>query len=131
MKYAIVAILTLALIGCGQMGSSKKADLYEASELSAMMREMVFWSMQAKKSLDAGEPIDSVPQSFYDLSKQTATRGEHEEAAFLGMVPAYTNALRGIERGDSQQFYYNASILSCKTCHSVYCGGPLDVIKQL
>ena len=96
--------------------------MYEASELSAMMREMVIWSKETKATLAAGDTIESVPQSFYDLATQTATRGEHDEAAFKGMVPLYT---------DSQQYYYDASIQACKSCHGVYCGGPLDVIGQL
>jgi len=128
MKYFIVIVLAITAMACGQ---GKKADMYEASELSAMMREMVIWSKTAKATLAAGDTITSVPQSFYDLAKQTATRGEHEEAAFKGMVPLYTSALRGIERRDSQQYYYDASVQACKTCHAVYCSGPLDVIKQL
>ena len=105
--------------------------MYEASELSSMMREMVVWSKASKAILAKGDTIESVPQSFYDLAKQHATRDEHEEAAFQSMVPAYTDALQGIERRDSQQYYYNASIQACKNCHGVYCGGPLAVINQL
>ena len=105
--------------------------MYEASELSAMMREMVVWSKSAKATLAAGDTIQEVPQSFYDLAKQTATRGEHDEAAFQAISPAYTDALKGIERRDSQQYFYDASIQACKSCHGIYCSGPLDVIQQL
>lgn len=131
MKYVIALTIAITAIACGQSNSNDKADMYEASELSAMMREMVIWSKSAKATLAAGDTITSVPQSFYDLAKQIATRGEHDEAAFKAMVPAYTNALRGIERADSQQYYYDASIQACKSCHGVYCGGPLAVIEQL
>ena len=131
MKYLIALTIAITAIACGQSNSNEKADMYEASELSAMMREMVVWSKEAKATLAAGDTIESIPQSFYDLAKQTATRGEHDEAAYKGMVPLYTDALRGIERRDSQQYFYDASIQACKSCHAVYCGGPLDVIKQL
>jgi hypothetical protein len=128
MKYLIVSILALTVFACSQ---NNNADMYEASELSSMMREMVVWSKASKAILAKGDTIESVPQSFYDLAKQHATRDEHEEAAFQSMVPAYTDALQGIERRDSQQYYYNASIQACKNCHGVYCGGPLAVINQL
>ena len=131
MKYIVFACIALSIFACSQKNSSEKADMYEASELSAMMREMVVWSKSAKATLAAGDTIENVPPSFYDLATQTATRGEHDEAAFLGMVPLYTDALKGIERRDSQQYYYDASIQACKSCHGVYCGGPLDVIGQL
>jgi|TARA_B110000908_G_scaffold170342_1_gene229646 hypothetical protein len=131
MKYILFILIAITAISCGQSNNTDTADMYEASELSAMMREMVTWSKEAKATLAAGDTITHVPQSFYDLATQTATRGEHDEAAFLGMVPAYTNALKGVERRDSQQYFYDASIQACRTCHAVYCGGPLDVINQL
>ncbi len=131
MKYFVFAFIALSIFACSQTNSSEKADMYEASELSAMMREMVVWSRSAKATLAAGDTIQEIPQSFYDLAKQTATRGEHDEAAFQAMSPAYTDALKGIERRDSQQYFYDASIQACKSCHGVYCSGPLDVIQQL
>jgi len=131
MKYFVFAFIALSIFACSQTNSSEKADMYEASELSAMMREMVVWSKSAKATLAAGDTIQEVPQSFYDLAKQTATRGEHDEAAFQAMSPAYTDALKGIERRDSQQYFYDASIQACKSCHGIYCSGPLDVIQQL
>ncbi len=133
MKYLVLFILSVSIFACSQNSdkSSDKADMYEASELSAMMREMVTFSKNAKTILAAGDTIQDVPQNFYELAKQTATRGEHEEEAFRSMVPSYINALEGIERKDSQQYYYDASIQACKSCHRVYCGGPLAVMNQL
>jgi hypothetical protein len=131
MKYILFACIAISIFACSQNSSSEKADMYEASELSTMMRDMVVWSKAAKATLAAGDTIENVPQSFYELATQTATRGEHDEAAYKGMVPLYTRALQGIERRDSQQYFYTASIQACKSCHGVYCGGPLDVIGQL
>ena len=78
MKYLIVSILALTVFACSQ---NNNADMYEASELSSMMREMVVWSKASKAILAKGDTIESVPQSFYDLAKQHATRDEHEETA--------------------------------------------------
>ena len=127
MKYLITAFLTLTIFACSQINN---ANMYDASEMSAMMREMVVWSKAAKATLAAGDTITSVPQNFYDLAKQHGTRNEHEEPAFQAMAPLYTEALKGIERRDSQQYFYNASIQACKSCHAVYCSGPLSVINQ-
>lgn len=131
MKWIIFSAFVLTIIACGQGNNAEKADMYKASELSAMMREMVIWSKEAKAKLVAGDTIQEVPAHFYKLVDKNATRGEHLEDAFKAMAPVYTNALKGIERKDSQQFYYNMSIQACKNCHGVYCGGPLSVINQL
>ena len=133
LKYIIILTLFSSIYACTQNSSQsdEKAEMYEASELSSMMREMVEWSKESKALLALGDTIKSVPAKFYELGSQKATRGEHEEKAFQAMVPLYTEALRGIERGDSQQYYYEASIQACKSCHSTYCGGPMAIIEQL
>lgn len=133
MKYIIALVLATLVVACAQNNntSTEKADMYEASELSAMMREMVDFSKAAKQTLANGDTIQEVPTSFYNLAEQHGTRDEHLESTFQSLVPAYTNALKGIERKDSQQYYYDASIQACKSCHGLYCGGPLAVINQL
>lgn len=132
LKSTIIILIVAGIVACSKQNqSSEAADMYHPSELSQMMRDIVSWSKETKSLLSKGEIIDDVPQSFYDLANQKATRDEHKEAAFQGMVPEYLEALKGIDRKDSQQYYYDASIQACKTCHSVYCGGPLSVIDQL
>ena len=127
LKHMIITVLTLVIWAC----SNQSADMYEASDLSLMMREMVDWSKEAKQKLDRGERIHEVPAHFFQLARQKSTRNEHEEEAFQAMVPSYLDALKGIERKDSQEFYYNASIQACKNCHHIYCGGPMSIIEQL
>ena len=132
LKSTIIILIVAGIVACSKQNqSSEAADMYHPSELSQMMRDMVSWSKETKSLLSKGEIIDDVPQIFYNLANQKATRDEHKEAAFQGMVPEYLEALKGIDRKDSQQYYYDASIQACKTCHSVYCGGPLSVIDQL
>lgn len=132
LKLTIIIVIIAGIVACSKQNqSSEAADMYHPSELSQMMRDLVSWSKETKRLLSKGEIIDDVPQSFYDLANQKATRDEHKEAAFQGMVPEYLEALKGIDRKDSQQYYYDASIQACKTCHSVYCGGPLSIIDQL
>lgn len=132
MKYLLFGIIALGVFACSQGSkSSEQADMYEPSEMSITMRKMVEFSKEAKAALAKGDSITSVPKEIYDLAKRKGTRDEHLEGAFQSMVPAYLSALKGIERGDSQMYYYNASIQACKTCHATYCGGPLAIINQL
>ncbi|MEY2924420.1 MAG: hypothetical protein RLZZ337_968 [Bacteroidota bacterium] len=131
MKYIVFAVLSLLIVACSQNNKSEKAEMYEASELAQLMRDMVAFSENAKTKLAAGEKIDSIPAQIWDLKKVHGTRDEHLESAFQDLSNPYLEALKGIERGDSQQFYYTQSIEACKSCHGVYCGGPLLKINQL
>ncbi len=133
-KLILLGLFITVLTSCSNQPkkkSSEKADMYEASEVSATMRTMVEFSKQAKKSLSEGQSVDSIPAVIWDLASATATRDEHKDEEFQTMVKPYLSALRGIERGDSQSYYYHKSIDACKTCHAVYCGGPMAIINQL
>lgn len=131
LKYLVFAILSISIIACSQNNKSEKADMYEASELAQLMRDMVVFSEGAKAKLAAGETIDSIPAQIWGLKEAHGTRDEHLEAAFQDLTNPYLEALKGIQRGDSQQYYYSQSIKACKSCHGVYCGGPLNKINQL
>ena len=131
LKYIVFAIISLSIIACWQNKKSEKADMYEASELAQLMRDMVVFSEGAKAKLAAGEKIESIPAQIWGLKNAKATRDEHLETAFQDLTNPYLEALKGIERGDSQQYYYTQSIQACKSCHGVYCGGPLNKINQL
>ena len=125
MKFWITILISAFILACGN-----SPEMYEASNLSEMMRDMVNFSKEAKDSLKSDYKI-SVPSQFYDLASQEATRDEHKDELFQSMSKSYINALKGIERGDSQVYYYNQSIAACKSCHNSYCGGPLVVIDKL
>ena len=60
LKYIVALILFSLIVACGE-GLQQKADMYEASELSKMMRDMVTWSKQAKHKLQNGGTIQHVP----------------------------------------------------------------------
>ena len=131
MKKFLVLSLILSLVwACGQQNAQEEAEMYDPSPLSQMMRTMEQFSEGAKLAIIRGESIE-VPQEIYGFPSLEATRGEHKEDLFQGMTGPYLNALKGIERGDSQAYYYQASIQACKNCHSYYCAGPLAAIKQL
>lgn len=126
-----ILIVVVALSACKTKPKNDAAEMYEASALSETMRTMVEFSKQAKANLAKGNAIDSIPEEIWQMAKATGTRGEHLESDFQALAPPYLEALKGIERGDSQSYYYLKSIDACKACHSRYCGGPMAIINQL
>ena len=131
LKFAVLIFISLGVFACTQSTKSEKAEMYEYSELASLMRDMVAFSEDAKVKLLNGDSITSIPSAIWELKKAKGTRDEHLESTFQSLTNPYLNALKGIERGDSQLYYYNQSIQACKSCHSSYCGGPLVVIDKL
>lgn len=126
LRWVIAALLLSGVVACTQ-----RADMYDSSELSTLMREMEQFSKDSREKLLKGERIGSIPEDIWNLQNKEATRGEHKEETFQALTKPYLQALKGIERGDSQVYWYNASINACRSCHNNYCGGPLVVINQL
>ncbi len=131
MKYIIALFLLTLVFACNEGSNNQKADMYNASELASLMRDMVTFSDSARVSLLSGKSIESIPENLWGLKTAKGTRDEHEEDLFQSLTDPYLNALKGIERGDSQMYYYNKSIEACVGCHNNYCGGPLVVINKL
>ena len=121
----------MTMFACNQPSKQEKVKMYEASEMSATMRVMVDFSKSAKQAMAEDKVIDSIPNVIWDMATAHGTRDEHLEADYQTLVKPYLEALKGIERGDSQSHYYYKSIDACKSCHSVYCGGPMAIINQL
>ena len=129
MKKFLIPGLLLFFLACNQQ--SNDAEMYEASELSLAMRHMVKFSEQSRQILRDSGHIDSIPQEFFDLASLQATRNEQNDDAFKTMAKVYAAQLKGIQRGDSQAYFYDQSIKACKSCHSTYCSGPLAIISKL
>jgi hypothetical protein len=127
-KFLILVILSSSILACSQ--KDNKADMYEASPMSQLMRRMVVFSKRSKAKIEKGDSL-RVPKVLYELPERKGTRDEHKDSAFQQMARTYLNTLKGIERGDSQAYYYQESINACKNCHSTYCGGPMKVINKL
>ena len=128
MRILFIFCCAAILASCNSSGN---ADMYEASDLSATMRDMVEFSKATKSALENEKEIPSIPKEFFELQSLESTRGEHKESAFIGMTTDYYNALRGMQRGDSVSYFYSKSIDACITCHSTYCGGPMTIISKL
>jgi excinuclease UvrABC ATPase subunit len=122
--------ILLLIFACQSNKNSEEPDLYEASPMAAMMRDMVEWSKDAKSKLSDSISI-KVPDAFFELKNQAGTRDEHQDKNFQALAEMYVSHLKKINEGENQVYYYNQSIQACKSCHNNFCGGPLVVIEQL
>jgi hypothetical protein len=127
-KLVILITLSAFIFGCAQQSDS---EMYEASEMASLMRDFVEFSKDAKKRIAAGDQLE-VPQAFYSLKSKQATRNEQDDQEFQQMADLFLVQLKALDGADSTAAQaYHSTIDACVTCHSTYCGGPLEIINKL
>lgn len=133
-------------IGCNQTTEAevkteaketKKLEMSEASELVLLMREMYDTNLELKKKLENGEMPPSFPEDFYTLHDAVATKGmisDKNRNTFEALADQYKDDLKEIENAPTPalaKIAYNKMVLTCASCHQVYCQGPLPKIKRM
>jgi cytochrome c556 len=132
-------------IGCNQNATTsadkkaedKNLEMYEESELAALMRQMYDTNLELKKKLENGEMPASFPEDFYTLHDAVATKGmisEKNRSTFEALADQYKDDLKEIENAATPaqaKIAYNEMVMTCASCHQIYCQGPLPKIKRL
>lgn len=151
LRYTLTALIaaTVLFVGCqnqaeetasdstekAQKKSGKKPEMYEASELAALMRSMYDRNLELGKRIEAGEIPESFPEDFYTIHSAEATPGMlHDTVFFKNMAEQYLVNMKKITEAESKQeakIAYNEMIMTCAGCHQVYCQGPLPTIRKM
>ncbi len=134
-------------IGCNQATSpdsstgevdqqeASEPEMYEASELASLMRQMYEDNLEIGKEIEAGNIPKSFPEDFRNIHSAVATPGmKHDTAFFNAMAEQYIHNMELITRAETKQeakIAYNEMILTCASCHQVYCQGPLAKIRRM
>ncbi len=100
------------------------------SELSALMRVCVDDLVAAKQTLASGQVPRPMRPTHRRMRCSWHTKEDTRNETFDGLARSYLGAVEGFDGGPSQE-RYNAVVQGCVACHSVFCGGPLDLIEGL
>ena len=115
--------------------SAAEPEMYEASELAALMRSMYERNLEIGKQIEAGNIPESFPDDFYTIHSAEATPGMlHDTVFFKNMAAQYLVNMKKITEAESKQeakIAYNDMIMTCAGCHQVYCQGPLPTIRKM
>lgn len=145
-KFIILGCLTGAsfFVGCQQNNAPSESDnsekaeekeMYEASELAALMREMYEQNLAIGEEINAGNLPESFPEDFKTIHTAIATPGmKHDTAYFNLMAEQYLRNMEKITEAETKQeakIAYNEMVLTCASCHQVYCQGPLPKIRRM
>ncbi len=137
-----LCFIVFGLAKCGQTSNENKSQtkekeapqMYEQSELAALMHEVHDLSAEWKTQLENGDPLTPIPEWMSEILSATATNpAELENGAFIPLAEEYIRKLERLANADESGRVdaFNESIQTCISCHKIYCNGPIPKIKKL
>lgn len=112
--------------------TEKKFQIYEMSEMAALMEQMYKDNEQLKKRIIEGDTIGKFPNHFLEIHEAVMTDEQENDAFFKAQAQYFVNAQKLIyEDPTNAKQHFNAGVDACVQCHEVKCGGPIPRIKKL
>ena len=110
----------------------KKFEMYEMSEMAALMEQMYVDNERLKNRIIKGDTIGKFPQHFVKIHKAVMTDETDKDAFFDEQAAKFIKAQELIyEDPKNAKEHFNNGIDACIQCHEVKCGGPIPKIKKL
>lgn len=114
------------------MEDKKDFEMYEVSEMSAIMQHMYQLNEQLKERIESGEELGSFSESFERMLIAKMTNDKPMDDFFKTHAETFLANQRSIYENPAQaKELYNEAINSCITCHEVKCTGPITKIEKL
>ena len=109
-------------------------DMYEASEMTMLMRSIYDENEIIKKEIIAGNTPEEFPKDFLTIFTAKLTDDKPYNDTFIAYSKVYIDNVRAIYDTTSVvplEKRYNNAINSCISCHTTECVGPIPRIKKL
>ena len=140
MKKIIFILLLTVLSSCEKnkkevikTPEKEKLVMYQASEMTTLMREMYDFQEESKKQIEKGELPLNFPEKYKKIhSAQLSDDFEHDES-FKGFTNLYYQDIKNLysSNKESAKENFNKAINTCVACHETTCTGPIPRIKKL
>lgn len=150
-KAVLILIFGILLYSCGNKadentntptdsitdGSKTTSDkevfeMYEMSEMAALMEQMYVDNQRLKERIMKGDTIGKFPQHFIRIHKAVMTDATDKDDFFDEQAAKFIKAQELIyEDPANAKQHFNNGIDACIQCHQVKCGGPIPKIKKL
>ncbi len=144
MKKLLMLFSVLLLFGCNKKAeksqctsesntkSDKKFEMYQMSEMAALMENMYIENQHLKERIKKGDTIGKFPSHFLQIHKAVMTDETDNDAFFKEQAALFIKAQELIyEDPKNAKQHFNDGVNACVRCHEVKCGGPLPKIKKL
>lgn len=109
-------------------------DMYEASEMTLLMRSMYDVNEEFKKDILAGKSPGEFPKDFLKIFTAKLTDDKPYNETFRAFSKVYIDNERAIFDATSEipiKERYNNAINTCISCHTTECVGPIPRIEKL
>lgn len=145
MKKVLLTVLTVAFAtSCQQKNDTNKAvtvkdtvadakfQMYEMSEMAALMEQMYAYNTQLKERIKTNQDLGSYPVAFDKLHTAVLTEASDRDPFFNDQAIKFIEAQKAIYADPVQaKDNFNKMVNQCLECHSKKCGGPIPRIKKL
>ena len=112
--------------------SDKKFDMYQMSEMAALMESMYIENQKLKERIQKGDTIGEFPSHFLQIHKAVMTDETENDAFFKEQAALFIKSQELIYQDPKNaKQHFNDGVNACVRCHEVKCGGPLPKIKKL
>lgn len=148
MKKIILVILALSLFSCQKKeakpkakkvekeqcapSGGKKLEMYQMSEMAALMEQMYVDNQRLKERIQKGDTIGQFPQHFLKIHKAVMTDESDNDSFFKTQAAKFIKAQEMIYKDPKNaKEHFNNGVDACIQCHQQKCGGPIPRIKKL
>ena len=144
MKKFLVLFSIVLLIGCNKKfeksqstsesntKTEKKFEMYQMSEMAALMENMYVENEHLKERIKKGDTIGKFPSHFLQIHKAVMTDETENDTFFKEQAALFIKSQELIyEDPKNAKQHFNDGVNACVRCHEVKCGGPLPKIKKL
>lgn len=142
-KLFVLAVASAFLFSCGKKEENKAEDtattkeekqfeMYEMSEMAALMEQMYVDNQRLKERIKAGDTIGQFPSHFMKIHSAVMTDKQENDAFFKEQAANFIKAQELIYKDPANaKEHFNKGVDACIKCHEVKCGGPIPRIKKL
>ncbi|NBL64205.1 hypothetical protein GV828_03200 [Flavobacterium sp. NST-5] len=107
-------------------------EMYEMSEMAALMEQMYVDNQRLKNQISKGDTIGQFPQHFLEIHERSMTDESENDAFFKKQAAIFIDAQEKIYKDPKNaKLHFNSAISACVSCHEVKCTGPIPRIKKL
>ncbi len=112
--------------------SEKKLEMYQMSEMAALMEQMYVDNKRLKERIQKGDTIGQFPQHFLRIHEAVMTDESENDAFFKEQAAKFIKAQEMIYKDPKNaKEHFNTGVDACIQCHQQKCGGPIPRIKKL
>lgn len=110
----------------------KKFEMYQVSEMAALMEQMYVDNQRLKERIKKGEAIGEFPEHFMKIYTAEFTDETDNDAFFKEQAKIYIESQKLIYSDPKNAVrHFNEGVDACLACHKQKCGGPIPRIKKL